>query len=97
VGIDHRRANVVVAEQLLYGADVVAILRKMGGKAVPQGMPAAVLMDTGGRYAVIKETDLFFIARRDADNWEAPLAQVSASLDLRMLSKMIDQSIKKCG
>jgi hypothetical protein len=32
VGIDHRGADVFVAEQLLDGSDVVAVLEKMCGK-----------------------------------------------------------------
>ena len=31
VGVDHRGANVFVAEELLNGADVVAVFQEMGG------------------------------------------------------------------
>lgn len=36
--VDHRRAHVVVTQQLLHGADVVAVFQQVGGEAVPQGM-----------------------------------------------------------
>jgi hypothetical protein len=32
VGVDHRRANVVVSKELLDGADVVTLLQEVGGK-----------------------------------------------------------------
>jgi hypothetical protein len=38
VGVDHGRADVVVAEQLLDGADVVAVLKEVGCKAVAKGV-----------------------------------------------------------
>jgi hypothetical protein len=33
VGIDHRGGDVLVAEQLLDGSDVVAVLKEVGGEA----------------------------------------------------------------
>jgi len=42
VGIDHRGADVLVAEQLLDGADVVALLQQVGGEGVPQ--PVRILL-----------------------------------------------------
>ena len=36
VGVDHRRAHVLVAEQLLHRADVVAVFEQMGGERVPE-------------------------------------------------------------
>ena len=38
VGIDHGGANVLVAEQFLNGADVVAGFEQMSGKTVPKSM-----------------------------------------------------------
>jgi hypothetical protein len=32
VGVDHRGADVGVTEQLLYGADIVALFQQVGGK-----------------------------------------------------------------
>ena len=37
VGVDHRRLDVLVAEQLLDGADVVAGHKQVGGKGMPPG------------------------------------------------------------
>jgi len=30
--VDHRRADIVVPEQLLYGPDIVSIFKQMGGE-----------------------------------------------------------------
>jgi hypothetical protein len=38
VGIDHGGANILVAEQFLDGADIIAILQKMGGERVSEGV-----------------------------------------------------------
>ena len=38
MGVDHRRFDVLVAEQLLDGPNVVAIFEKVGGEAVAEGM-----------------------------------------------------------
>ena len=38
VGVDHGGFDILVAEQFLDGADVVAILQKVGGEAVTEGM-----------------------------------------------------------
>jgi hypothetical protein len=37
VGVDHGRFYVFVAEQLLYGSDVITGFQQVGGKAIPQG------------------------------------------------------------
>jgi hypothetical protein len=38
VGVNHCRAHVLVAEEFLHGADVVAGLKQMGGERMAQGM-----------------------------------------------------------
>jgi hypothetical protein len=48
VGVNHCRGNVLVSEQLLHRADVVAALQQVCGKAVPEGVAAGGLGNTGG-------------------------------------------------
>ena len=48
VGVDHGRADVAVAEELLDGADVFAVLEQVGRKRVAQGVAADLLGDPGG-------------------------------------------------
>jgi hypothetical protein len=48
VGVDHRRPNVVVSEELLDGADVVALLQKVGRKRMAQGVGSGVFGDASG-------------------------------------------------
>ena len=38
MGVDHGGFEVFVAEEFLYGADVVAVLEEMGGKGMAQGV-----------------------------------------------------------
>jgi len=38
VGVDHGGAHILVAEQFLDGADVVAILEEVGGKRMAEGV-----------------------------------------------------------
>ena len=38
MGIDHGGFDVLVAEQLLNGADIVAVLEQVGCKGVPEGV-----------------------------------------------------------
>ena len=38
MGVDHRRADIRVAQQLLHGADIGAGLQQMRGKRMAQGM-----------------------------------------------------------
>ena len=47
VGVDHRRGHVLVAEELLHGADVVAVLQEMGGEGVAEGVAGRRLGDPG--------------------------------------------------
>src|SRR6266700_2402909 len=48
VRVDHRRRDVRMPEQLLHGADVVAIVQQMGGKGMAQRVAGHALVDTGG-------------------------------------------------
>ena len=52
VGVDHRRLQVPMAEQLLDGADVVAVLQQVGGEAVTEGMAGSVLDQPGSAHGV---------------------------------------------
>ena len=45
VGIDHRRPDVAVAQQLLDGTDIVAHFQQSGCEGVPKRMTASVLCD----------------------------------------------------
>jgi hypothetical protein len=45
VGVDHGRADVGVAEQLLHGADVVAAFQQVGGEGMAQGVRRRRLVD----------------------------------------------------
>jgi hypothetical protein len=47
VGVDHGGLDVLVAKQLLDGADVVAVLEQLGGECMPEGMRADGLRDGG--------------------------------------------------
>ena len=42
VGVDHGGADVAVAQEFLYGADVVSVFQKMSGKGVSEGVTAGV-------------------------------------------------------
>jgi hypothetical protein len=48
VGVDHGRADVLVAEQGLDRADVGAALEQVGGEAVAQGVGGDPFVDAGG-------------------------------------------------
>ena len=50
VGVDHRCAEVFVAEQALDGADVVAVLQEAGGEGVTEGVARSVFGDGGAAY-----------------------------------------------
>ena len=47
VRVDHRRADVAVAQQLLDGSDVVAVFEEVGCEGMTEGMAAGVLDDSG--------------------------------------------------
>jgi hypothetical protein len=46
-GIDYRGGDVLVAEQLLDGADVAAVLEQVGGEGVAGGAAGGALRDGG--------------------------------------------------
>lgn len=48
VGVDHCRGDVAVAEELLNGADVVAGIEEVGGKAVAEGVAGGGFGEIGG-------------------------------------------------
>lgn len=43
MGVDHGGAHILMAQQLLDGADVLAPLQQVGGKRVPEGVAAGLL------------------------------------------------------
>ena len=47
VGVDHRGGDVLVAEQLLHGADVASVFEQMRGKRVPERVAGRALGDAG--------------------------------------------------
>ena len=47
VGVDHRRLHVLVAEEFLNRADVVAVGGQVGGEAMAQGVRGDVFVDAG--------------------------------------------------
>ena len=47
VSVDHGGADILVAQQLLHGPDVVAVFQQVGCKAVPESMAADRFLDTG--------------------------------------------------
>jgi hypothetical protein len=47
VGVDHRRADIRVAEQLLNGSNVIAVLEQVGRKRMTEGVAADSLRDPG--------------------------------------------------
>ncbi len=47
VGVDHRGADVFVTQEFLDGADIVAILQKVSGKGVAEGMAGDALLQVG--------------------------------------------------
>ena len=47
VGVDHGGLDILVAEQVLDGADVVAVLEQVGGEGVAQGVAGDALVDAG--------------------------------------------------
>jgi len=46
VGTDHRCFHITVAQQLLHGSDIVAILEQVRGKRMPEGMTTGRLRDS---------------------------------------------------
>ena len=48
MGIEHRSADTCVAEELLDGSNVVAVLQEVGGKGVPHGLTGGSFVDARG-------------------------------------------------
>jgi hypothetical protein len=46
VGVDHRRADIGVAEEFLHRADVVAVFEQVGRKRMAEGVAAGPLGDS---------------------------------------------------
>jgi len=49
VGVDHRRAHILVAQQRLDGADVRARFEPVGAEAVAQRVAGGALFESGGK------------------------------------------------
>jgi hypothetical protein len=47
VGVDHRRGNAAVAEELLHGADVVTAFQEVGGEGVAEGVIGDAFVEAG--------------------------------------------------
>jgi len=47
VGVDHCRADVLVAEQFLDGADVVPVQQQVRGEAMAEGVAGSLFVDLG--------------------------------------------------
>jgi hypothetical protein len=54
MGVDHRRADIRVAEQLLHSADVGAGLQQVGRKRMAQGMDGYRLGDARARHRLLE-------------------------------------------
>ncbi len=48
VGVNHGSGDVFVAEELLDGANIVAVLEQMGSKTVPESVATGGFVDAGG-------------------------------------------------
>jgi hypothetical protein len=46
MGVDHGGFHILMPQQFLHSADVVAILEQVRGKAMPKGVAAYSLLDT---------------------------------------------------
>ena len=47
MGVDHCRGHIFVAQQLLHSANIISILQQMCSEAVPKGVAACRLRDSG--------------------------------------------------
>ena len=52
MGVDHRGADVVVTEELLHGADVVAVFEEMRGERMPQRVAGGPLVNASLTHGV---------------------------------------------
>jgi hypothetical protein len=50
VGVDHRRSDASVAEELLHRSDVVAVFEQVCGEGVPKSVAGGSLRETRGTY-----------------------------------------------
>src|ERR1044072_6491755 len=56
MGVDHRRGDIAMAEELLHGADVLSALQQMRGERMAQGVTARALRKTSGRHGLFHRT-----------------------------------------
>lgn len=45
--VDHRRGDIAVSEQLLYGADVITVLQEVRGERTPEGVAGRPFANAG--------------------------------------------------
>ncbi len=53
MGVDHRGADILMAEEFLDGTHIIAILQQMRGKAMAQGVTTAALRESGALDGVL--------------------------------------------
>ena len=53
VRVDHGGIDILVTEQFLHGADIVAILEKLGGKSMPEGVWGNGFVQACGNYSLL--------------------------------------------
>jgi hypothetical protein len=46
MGIDHGGLHILMAQQLLHGADIIACFKQVSGKAMAEGMRANIFMNS---------------------------------------------------
>lgn len=56
MGVNHRGAHVSVAQELLYGADVIAAFQEVGRKGMAEGVAAGVLVHAGLKHGLLDGT-----------------------------------------
>src|SRR5688572_14888718 len=49
VRVDHRRRDIAVTEELLYGTDVMTALQQVGGEGMAKGVASNAFVDCGRR------------------------------------------------
>ena len=47
MSVDHRRLDILVAQKLLNGSDVIAASEQVGGKGMPEGVASSPLGQVG--------------------------------------------------
>ena len=53
VGVNHGRGDVLVPEEFLHGANIIAVFQQMRSETVPEGMAAGGFGDAGGAEAAL--------------------------------------------